>query len=67
MKLLKARKKCDRLIIVYELDTWPRDLNTDFTLKYYLFGSVKLTKNADPDKHAYTGYGIGFNLRSEFS
>ena len=67
MKAAKARRKCDRLIIFYELDTWPRDLNTDFTIKYYLFGSVKLTKNADPDKHACTGYGIGFNLRSEFS
>ena len=23
--------------------------------------------NADPDQFVYTGYGIGFNLRSEFS
>ena len=27
----------------------------------------KLAKNADPDKHAYTGYGIGFDSRSELS
>ena len=26
----------------YELDTWLRDLNADFTLKDYLFGAVKL-------------------------
>ena len=32
-----------------------------------LFGSVKLTKNADPDKYVSTGYGIGFDWRSEFS
>ena len=32
-----------------------------------LFGSVKLTKNAEPDKYVYTGYSIGFDLRSEFS
>ena len=31
-----------------------------------MFGAVKLTKNADPDKHKYSGYGIGFDLRSEF-
>ena len=37
------------LFIVDELDTWSRDINTDFTLKDFLFGSVQLTKNADPD------------------
>ena len=33
--------------IAYELDTWSRDLNSDFTLKHCLFGGVKLAKNAD--------------------
>ena len=28
------------LFIVYELDTWPKDLNSDFTLKYFLFRTV---------------------------
>ena len=28
------------LFIVYELDTWPKDLNSGFTLKYFLFGTV---------------------------
>ena len=37
------------LFIVYDLDTWSRDLNTDFTLKDCLFGAVKLSKNPDPD------------------
>ena len=32
-----------------------------------MFGGVKLTKNADPGKHIYSGYGIGFNSRSKFS
>ena len=36
-------------------------------MKDCLFGGVKLDKNADPDKYLYTGYGIGFDLRSEFS
>ena len=55
------------LFIVYELYRWSRDLNTDFTLKNCLFGSVKLAKNADPDKYQYSGHGIGVDSRSEFS
>ena len=42
----------------YELDTWSRDLNTDFTLGNCLFGTVKLTKNADLDKYRYSSYGV---------
>ena len=34
-----------------------------FCIRYLLIGSVKLTKNADPDKYKYSGYGIGFNFR----
>ena len=49
--------------IVYEWDTWSRDLNSDFTLKGNLFGGgIKLAKNADLDKFVYSGYGIGFDL-----
>ena len=47
------------LYISYKLDTWLRDLNTDFMLGNSFFGAVKLTKNADPDKYGYSGYGIG--------
>ena len=32
-----------------------------------LFGTVKLTKNADPDKCKYSGYNIGFDSCLEFS
>ena len=46
---------------------WSRDVNTDFTLKDCLFGSVKLIKNADLDKYKYSGSGITFNSRSESS
>ena len=53
--------------IVYELDRWSHDLNAKFTLKDYLFGNVKITKNADPNKCSYSGYGIGFDSRSLFS
>ena len=41
--------------------------NTHFTLDNCLFRSVKLAKNADPDKYKYSGYGIGFDSHSEFS
>ena len=53
--------------IVYELDTWSQDLNSDFTIKDCLFGGVKLAKNADRDEYVYIGYGIGFDSHSEFS
>ena len=43
-----------------------RHLNTDFSLNNCLFGSVKLTKNADPDKYKNSGYSIGFDSRLEF-
>ena len=42
-------------------------MNSGFTLKDCLFGSVKLIKNAPLDKYVYSGYGAGFDLRSEFS
>ena len=44
-----------------------KDLDTDFTLGNCLFGVVKLTKNADPDKYKYSGHDIGFDSRSQFS
>ena len=53
--------------IVYKLDTWSRDLNSDFPLKGCLFGGIKLAKNADLDKYIYSGYSIRFNSRSKFS
>ena len=60
-------KKVINLYIYYTLDPWSRDLDTDFTLGNCLFGSVKYTKNTDPDKYKYSGYAIGFDSRSKFS
>ena len=45
--------------MIYEFNTWSRNLNADSTLKYCLFGAVKLNKNAILDKYSYSGYGIG--------
>ena len=40
--------------IVYELDSRPWDLDTDFNLGDFLFGGVKLTKNPNPNKYPYS-------------
>ena len=37
------------------------------TLGNCLFGSLTLTKNADPDKYKYSDYGIGLDTRLQFS
>ena len=39
----------------------------DPMLENYVFGAVKLTKNADIDKYGYFGYGIWFERKSSFS
>ena len=61
-----SRKSSKYIYISCVKNPWLRNLNTDFTLGSCLFGSVKLTKNADPDKYKYRGYGKGFDTRSEF-
>ena len=32
-----------------------------------MFGNTEITKNADPSKYSYSGYGIGFDSSSIFS
>ena len=59
--------KVVNLCIVYKLDTWSRDWNAELTLKDCLFGNVKITKNADPEKYSYSGYGITFDSHLLFS
>ena len=36
-------------------------INFDPTLENCLVNAVKLSKNADIDKHKYSGYGTGFD------
>ena len=59
-------RKVINLYISYTLGPQLTNLNPDFTLGNCLFGSVKLTKNADLDEYKYSGYGIGFDSCSEF-
>ena len=60
-------KNVINLNISYILNPGLRNLRVDFTLKNCLFGFVKLNKNGDPNKYKYSGYGIGFDSRLEFS
>ena len=46
------------------LKPWLRILNTYFTLNNYFFGSVELTKNANPDRFKCSDCIIGFDSRS---
>ena len=61
---ISISKKVLNLYISYTLNPLLRNLNTGFTLNDSLFGSVKLTKNADPNKYKYSGYNIGFDCPS---
>ena len=54
------------IYIVYEIISDYNSINYPI-LENCLFGSVKLTKNADIDKYGYSGYGIGFDRNTSFS
>ena len=53
-----THKKVVNIYIVYELRA---------STSHCLFGAVTLTKNADIEKYKYSGYGIRFDRRSNFS
>ena len=50
---------------VYEISNYFNDSNYP-TIESCLFGSVKLTKNADINKYKYFGYVIGFDRKGFF-
>ena len=54
------------IYIVYEITSDYSSINYP-KLENCLFGSVKLTKNADINKYGYFGYGIGFDRNTSFS
>ena len=46
---------------------WTSSSHSDHpTLENCLFGAVTLNKNNDIDKYGYSGYGIGFDRKSNF-
>ena len=44
-----------------------KNLNRYFAQSDCVFGAVKLTKNAFFNEYEYSGYGIGFDQRLDFS
>ena len=58
--------KVVNIYIIYELGASSSHVN-DHTVKNCLFGAVTLIKNADIDKYGYSGYGIRFGRRGNFS
>ena len=55
------------IYIVYK--TSPNTINSNFVFKNCLFGEIKITNtaNSDTDKWQYSGYGIGFDSKGEFT
>ena len=54
------------IYIVYELKN--RTIRSlDFTVQNGLFGAIKVTKDVDTSNYKYSGYGICFNGKSDFS
>ena len=54
------------IYIVYEISK-NYNINSYPTLENCLFGVVSLTKHVDIDQYKYSGYGIGFKRKGEFS
>ena len=65
-KITYTHKKAVNIYIIYELIASSCH-SDDPALKNCLFGAVTLIKNADIDKYGYSGYGIGFDRRSNLS
>ena len=54
------------IYIVYEISK-NYNISSYPTLENCLFGTVSLTKHVDIDQYKYSGYGIGFDRKGEFS
>ena len=54
------------IYVVYKLDPISSARKTDYTIQNVLFGSMKITKNADSSKNNYTAYGLCFDEGGEF-
>ena len=52
---------------VHQINTWPRNPSNNFTLKNSLFGTVKLTRNADKSKSIENSQGIAFDGENSWS
>ena len=53
--------------IICKLNTWPSNLTNNFTLKYCLFGTVKLVRNTIKSEFTYNGRRIAFDGEGSWS
>ena len=65
-QIIYTPKAIVNIYIVYEI-TKKNSISSYPTLENCLFGSIKLTKNLDIHKYNYSGYGIRFDRKGEFS
>ena len=59
--------KIVNVCIVHDLVSWPKIPLKNFTLKNYLFGATNIVKNSDKEKYVYSGYGIAFDGKGQWS
>ena len=65
-KVTYNHEKIINVDIVYEINSL-HNISSYPKLENCLFGAVSLTKNVDIDQYKYSGYGIGFDRKGEFS
>ena len=65
-KVTYNHRKIVNIYIVYEISK-NYSISTYPTLENCLLGAAGLTKNADIDQYKYSGYGVGFDRKNEFS
>ena len=59
--------KIVNIYFAYDFDAWPKVRLRNFTLKNCFFGATNIVKNIDKEKYVYSGYGIAFDGKIEWS
>ena len=59
--------KTVNIYIFYDLDAWPKIPLRNFTIKNCLFGEISIIENSHKEKWVYSGYGIAFDRKGEWS
>ena len=59
--------KIVNVYIIYDLDKWPKNPLRNLTLQSCLFGVTSIVKSSDREKYVYSGYGIAFVGKGEWS
>ena len=65
-KVTFTQKQVANIYIAYEINLWQFNFGEDFALGNSSFGDAKLTRNVDPGKYKYSGYGAGLDAPGSF-